>query len=328
MRISILTYLEGAGAERDPVVGQVADALRQGGHKVGVIGIYDDVSRLNAALKRGKPDLVFNLMEMFGENVGGDIAVAGLLDLLGLPYTGGGPGELYLAQDKGLTKKALAFDNVLFPDFAVFSKNADFETGGKLRMPLFVKPLRGDASIGIDGNALVHETSALMKRVLAIHEQCDDAALVEEYIDGRELYVSILGNREPKVFPAIELDFSGLPQGRPRVMSARAKWDQRSVEYKGTRSVVAELPDELRARVEKVSLDAYRALRVRDYGRIDLRVADTGDIFVIEVNPNCYLERASEFPMAASAGGLDYVQLINNIVDVAMERFPRRKVAK
>ena len=269
---------------------------------------------------RRRPELVFNLLEMFGDNVRGDVAVAGLLDLLNLRYTGGGPGELFLQQDKGLAKKALAFDKILYPDFAVFSRNADLETGGNLRMPLFVKPLASDASIGIDGDGLVRDASALMKRVLAIQEKCNDAALAEEYIEGREIYIGILGNREPLVFPPIEVDFSGMPHGMPHVMGAKAKFAVHSAEYKGTKSVLADLPPELCARVQKVSLDAYRALRVRDYGRVDLRVAPTGDIYVLEVNANCYLEESSEFATAAAAAGLDYPALINKIAELAVER--------
>src|SRR5205085_149628 len=142
-----------------------------------------------SGLTRRKPDLVFNLMEMFGKNLWGDIGVVGLLDLLGFPYTGGGPAEYALQQDKVITKKLLAFEKVDYPDFAVFARNTTFETGGNLRMPLFVKPLRAEASIGINGKSLVHNAQEMMKRIAAIHEQVRDAALAEEFIDGRELYV-------------------------------------------------------------------------------------------------------------------------------------------
>ena len=159
-----------------------------------------------------------------------------------------------------------------------------------------------------------------MKRVLAIHEKFNDAALAEEYIEGREFYVGVLGNRDPLAFPPIEMDFSGLPEGAPRVLDSKAKWDKNSAEYKGTKSVMADVPDELRARLQKVSLDAYRALRVRDYGRVDLRLTDTGEIYVIEVNANCYLEQESEFATAAAAAGLDYPAMINRLADLAVER--------
>ncbi len=207
----------------------------------------------------------------------------------------------------------------------MFARDTDFETGGNLRMPLFVKPLRSDASLGIGGKSLVHDAVALMERVTAIHKELDDSALAEEFIDGREFYVGVLGNSQPKALPPIEIDFTGLPEGVPKVMDSKAKWDERSKEYKGTQSVLAQLPDELRARLQKVAVDAYRALRVRDYGRVDLRLTDTGDIYVLEVNASCYLDKESEFAMAAAAGGLDYLRLIERIVDLALARHKKPK---
>lgn len=328
MKITVLTYLDSEdenSKDYDPVVRQVARTLRRLGHRVSILGVHGDVKRLITGLSRRRPDLVFNLMEMFGDNVFGDIPVTGLLDLLGLRYTGSGPGELYLSQDKGLTKKLLAFENILYPRFAVFSREAAFETGGNLRMPLFVKPLRSDASLGIGGKSLVHDAVALMERVAAIRKELNDYALAEEYIEGREFYVGVLGNAQPKALPPVEIDFTGFPDGVPKVMDSKAKWDERSKEYKGTRSVMAQLPDELRARLQKVAVDAYRALRVRDYGRVDLRLTETGEIYVLEVNASCYLERESEFAMAAAAAGLDYPRLVEQIVNLALERYGKRR---
>jgi D-alanine-D-alanine ligase len=325
MKITVLTHLEKEGArEHDVVVDQVAAALKKGGHRASILGVHGDLGRLSAGLRRRKPDLVFNLMETFGDNQLGAVGVAGLLDLLDMPHTGGGPGEFYIQEDKALTKKLLAFDHIRYPEFAVFSPEADLETGGSLRMPLFVKPLRMDASIGIDAGSLVHSTGELMERVALIHKQVHDAALVEEYIEGREFYVGVLGNQEPQAFPPIEMDFSGMPDGAPHVLDSRAKWDEGSAEYRGTRAVLADVPDELRARLQKVALDAYRALRLRDYGRIDLRLTEAGDVYVIEVNASCYLEQSSEFATAAAAAGLDYVALVNRITDLAVERHARR----
>jgi D-alanine-D-alanine ligase len=328
VKITVLTYLDSENEnskEYDQVVPQVARTLRRLGHRVSVLGVHGDVKRLIAGLSRRKPELVFNLMEMFGDNVFGDIPVTGLLDLLGLRYTGSGPGELYLSQDKGLTKKLLAFEDILYPRYAVFSRQAAFETGGNLRMPLFVKPLRSDASLGIGGKSLVHDAVALMERVAAIHKELEDSALAEEYIEGREFYVGVLGNSQPKALPPIEVDFTGFPEGVPKVMDSKAKWDERSKEYKGTKSVIANLPDELRARLQKVAVDAYRALRVKDYGRVDLRLTETGEIYVLEVNASCYLEKSSEFAMAAGASGLDYPRLIERIVNLASERMEKTR---
>ncbi|HWE37567.1 MAG TPA: hypothetical protein VG406_13445 [Isosphaeraceae bacterium] len=324
MRITILTHVDEEGSKAyDAVVPQVARALKAGGHNPSILGVHDDLGRLVSGLKRRKPDLVFHLLECFGDELIGDVQVAGVLDLLKLPYTGGGPAELSLRTDKALAKKVLAYDEIRVPDFAVFDRDG-FETGGNLRMPLFVKPLKADASLGIDGKrSLVHDADALMTRVAAIRKSFDGAALAEEYIEGREFYVGVLGNGEPIAFPPIEMDFGGLPDGLPRVLDGKAKWAEDSPEYRGTRPVLAELPDDLRARLQEVSLAAYRALKVRDYGRVDLRLTDAGDIYVIEVNASCYLESSGEFAAAAAAAGIDYETLINRIADLAAERFRR-----
>jgi len=317
MKITVLTGLEEKGATKlDVVVEQIAEALRENGHEVSTLAVWDDVRELVDGLGEHKPELVFNLLESFGDDTGADVAVAGLLNLLGLRYTGGGPGELYLRQDKALAKKVFAFEGILYPHYAIFTQDSDFETGGNLRMPLFVKPLSADASIGIEGDSLVRDATSLMRRVLAIHDQVNDSALVEEYIEGREIYVGVLGNREPVALPPIEVDFSGMPDGMPRVLGSKAKWAPESPEYKGTKSVLAEdLPDELRARLQKTALDAARAVRVRDYGRVDLRLTETGDIYVIEVNANCYLEKGSEFAVAAAAADIEFPALVQKIVD-------------
>ena len=321
MNITILYYLDDPhNSTPDVVVPQIEAALKQGGHKVSRLGVHGDLGKLHAGLRRRKPDLIFNLMESFGDSPFGAVGVVGVLDLLAIPYTGGGPGEFYLQEDKGLTKKMLAFDGVPCADFAVFSRDSDLETGGRLRMPLFVKPLCMDASIGIDGGSLVRSLRELVERVTLIHDQVKDSALVEEYIEGREFYVGVLGNATPLAFPLIEMDFTGFPEGQPHVLDARAKWDESSSEYKGTRAVLAEVPNELRARLQQVAVAAYRALRVRDYGRIDLRLSEAGDPYVIEVNASCYLERSGEFATAAAAAGLDYPTLANRIVELALER--------
>src|SRR5690606_31459552 len=205
---------------------------------------------------------------------------------------------------------------------------ADFETGGNLRMPLFVKPLRMEASIGIDERSLVRNTQQLMERVLYIHRTFGDAALAEEYIEGRELYVGIIGNEQLTALPPIEMDFSGLATGAIQIMDNKAKFDQTSDRYHGTKPVFPDLEPELKARLQRVSMAAYRALRVRDYGRVDLRLTETGEIFVIEVNANCYLEKDSEFARAAAAHGIEYSDLLDRIAQLALERWKHRSRAQ
>jgi D-alanine-D-alanine ligase len=329
MDITILAYLEPGDTTPDVVVEQAAAALTECGHTTSVLTIRRDVEELVRGLKARKPQLVFNLVESFGDDIlGGVMGVAGVLDLVQVPYTGGGPGEIFLQEDKALAKKLLAFEGIRYPDFATFPANADFETGGNLRMPLFVKPLRMDASIGIDERSLVRNTQQLMERVLYIQKTFGDAALAEEYIEGREFYVGVLGNAELVAFPPIEMDFSGLKAGSLRVMDSQAKFDETSERFHGTKAVLADIEPELRAKLQKASVDAYRALRVCDYGRVDLRLTETGEVYVIEVNANCYLEQSSEFVTAAAAHGIPYPALLNRIAELAIERWKHRSRAQ
>ncbi len=329
MDITILAYLEPGDEKPDIVMEQVAAGLEASGHKTSILTIRDDVIEMVEGLKKRKPHLVFNLVESFGDDImGGAMGVAGVLDLLEVPYTGGGPGEIYLQEDKALSKKLLAFEQIPYPDFATFYPQAEFETGGNLRMPLFVKPLRMDASIGIDERSLVRNTQQLMDRVSYIHKTFGDAALAEEYIEGREFYVSVLGNDSPTALPPLEMDFSGLKTGAVPIMDSEAKFDTTSDRYHGTTVVLPALDPALKARIQKISLQAYRALRVHDYGRIDLRLTETGEIYVIEVNANCYLEQGSEFARAAGELGIDYPTLLNRIAELAVERWKHRRRAQ
>ncbi len=325
MRITLLAYRSPSDSEVDVVIPQITQVLQQLGHEPQLLEFYDSVPNLIEGLRNQKPDLVFNLAENFGEDlIGGLIGVVGVLDLLQIPYTGSGPGELYLQEDKSLSKKLLAYENLDYPDFAAFWPDAGMETGGKLRMPLFVKPLRSDASYGIVAQeSLVHNTAELFERVAAIHRQFNDGALAEEYIEGREFYVGIIGNQQPIAFPPIEMDFSGLPEGAIHVMDSAAKFAEGSPEYQGTHAKVADdLTGEQCANLQDAAIKAYQVLRVRDYGRVDLRVTPSGKIYIIEVNANCYLEQASEFAMGAAAMELNYSALIDRILKEACSRSP------
>jgi len=322
MKIGLFVYVEQEDApEVDKSIDQIAVALRRNGHEATIVLVHSDVNRFIAELQEQQFDLVFNLLEQFGEGNLGLVEATGLYQLLDVPFTGSGPGEIFLQQDKALSKKLLAYEKILTPDYAVFTAEADLETGGNLRLPLFVKPLQMDASFGIEAKrSLVRNTTDLMERVIEIHKQFGDAALCEQYIEGREFYVGILGNLEAVALPPIEMDFSKMPEGMPHVKDSNAKFNESSVEYKSTKPVVADLPDELRAKLQQVALNSYRALRLRDYARVDLRLTEAGDIYVIEVNANCYLEMESEYAMAAKAAGIAFDELIEKIVQLARER--------
>lgn len=321
MIITVLTHLlkERDSKSYDIVIDQVSAGLKARGHDVSVFGVHGNMVKLIEGLRERKPDLIFNLMETFGKSQLGSIGVVGLLDLLGLPYTGGGPGEFYLQEDKGITKKILAYENIRYPAYAVTPVDADTKSTGDLRFPMFVKPLRMDASIGISSKSLVRTAKELSERINAIHK-LKDSALTEEYIEGREFFVALLGNKQPQVLPVLEVDFSGMPAGAPKILDAKAKWDKDSPEYKGSKVVLAELDPEMSAKIQKIALETYKALRVRDYGRVDLRMDEAGNVYVIEVNASCYLERNSELAMAAKAAGIEYEDLLERIVQLALER--------
>lgn len=326
MRIAVIAYLEPNETVPDVVVPQVARALRRNGHTVRVICEHDNIARLVTRLARFKPNLVFNLMEMFADNWNGDVGVVALLDVLRHKYTGGGPGEFTLAGDKVLSKRLLSHEGIRNARYQVYEQGHLPKRSTRARFPLMVKPSRGDASLGIDGGSVVATHKALRDRVRLIHHRHRDAALVEEYIDGREFFVGVIGNHKPLALPPLEVDFSALPQNIPRIMSREAKFDPSSQAFIGTRSVVPKLPKGLLRELQAVSIAAYKALRVRDYGRVDLRMDAKGKIFVIEVNPSCYLEEQSEFAMAARAAGIGYEALIDRIVKAARERVASRGV--
>ncbi len=312
MKITVLAYLDREDGEiADIVVGQAAAALRKAGHRVSVFGVHAEPRKLISGLMRRRPELVFNLLTRVGDHLLGAVPVVGALDLLGLPYTGAGPGENYLQDDHALTRKLLAFDRIACPAFAMVAHDADLQAAVKLRMPLSVKPTRMDSTSGTGAGALVYTTRELKERILEIHQKAHDIALVEEHIDGRDFYVGVLGNQSPVAFPPLEVDST--------------KWNERSAECRATRAVVADVPDQLRAGLHTVALDAYCALRVRDYGRLDLRVTETGDIYVIGVNASCCLEQSSEYATAAAAQGMDYPALVGRIAELAMERHQRRR---
>jgi D-alanine-D-alanine ligase len=323
LKISILFWEERGqeGVKHDEVVDEVSGALSEGGHKVSLIGINDDLRELLEKLDDKRPDLVFNLCERFADNDEYEMHVAAVLAMLGQPFTGTGPDGMALRQDKAITKKLLAFHGVHYPNYATFDKD-NLEFAGRMRFPLFVKPLHGDTSLGIDDSSLVTEYAKLVERISFIQTQLKVPALVEEYIEGREFYVAILGNNDAEILPVMELDFSKLPGRYPRIYGHEAKSDEASPQYGAVNAVVAtELAPEVRARITMAGREAANALKARDYARVDIRLSTDGVPMVVEVNANPYLERTSAFALAALQAGVGYTTLINRIVDIARKRW-------
>ncbi|HEY9226236.1 MAG TPA: ATP-grasp domain-containing protein [Gemmatimonadaceae bacterium] len=314
----------------DPVLDQLGDALRRLGHEAEPLVVDRDVNAIDdfaSTFRRLAPDLVFNVAESYGGKSALESNVAALLNLLGCRYTGSSPAGLLLAGDKTLTKKLLRFHGIQTPEFATIYRGA-LDWAGHLTFPVIVKPPQEDASLGISSASVVKDLKELFSRIDELQSEFQQPVLVEQFIEGREFYVGVLGNAHAEALPVIELDFSNFPPGRPRIASWEAKWgddgDARGAEYEGTQSVFpTDLDSDLEERMQCVAIEAFHALRLRDYARIDLRVSPSGEIYVIEVNPNCYLERDAEFARAARQHGVEYEALIGKIVDLASARYSR-----
>ncbi len=299
---------------------QIHEALKTLGHApiyLEIDGSAESLGRLAAT----ECDLVFNLTESWAGDDTKDIHLAAYLELLGRKFTGSGPGGLHLAQNKSLAKKIFAFHGIRTPYFASVHRGR-LDRSHDLQFPVIVKPAREDGSIGIAFNALCESIKDLMERIHDLHERFDSPVLIEEYIEGREMYVAVLGNGEPEALPVVELDLSKLPEGTPRIAGSEVKWEKGTLAYKVTKSVIpSDLDEKVAADLQQTALQAYRALELRDYGRIDMRLAPDGRVYVLEVNPNPWLAASAEFAMAAKKSGRDYPTLIGEIVDLALARY-------
>ncbi len=327
MKITILHAKDALDPPVDPVLEQLESALRAGGHQTERLAVDDRVEPLVTALNERQPELVFNLAESFGGKSALESNVAALLNLLDLRYTGSSPAGLLLAGDKALSKKVLSFHGVKTPEFATVYRGA-LDWAGDITFPVIVKPPQEDASLGVTGKSVVSDIKQLLEQIDALQAEFQQPALVEQFVEGREFYVGVLGNANAEALPVIELDFTGFPADKPKIASWEAKWgddgEGAGAEFAGTKSIFPEhLDEELDERMKKVAVDAFHALRLRDYARVDLRVTDAGEIYVIEVNPNCYLEKESEFARAAAKGGHEYDALIARIVELAAARYAR-----
>lgn len=323
MKVIVLHTAEALGPPEDPVLGQLETTLQRLGHEAQRLVVDDGIEPLVVRLNNARPDLVFNLAEAYRGLGAHESNVAGLLSLMGLRYTGSGPVGLLLAGDKTLTKKILGFHGIKIPEFATLTRGA-VGWADDVAFPLIVKPTYEDGSVGIDATSVVKDVRELLEKVDQMQRDYGETVLVEQFIEGREFYVGVLGNQEPRALPVIELDFSRFPAGRPRVASWDAKWERETAEYGGTTSVFpTDLPEGLVQDMQRVARQAFQALQLHDYGRIDLRVSDNGEIYILEVNPNCYLEKTAEFARAAGRDGFDYDELVARIVDLAAARYAR-----
>ena len=310
--------------QRKTDVQEVAGILRRAGHDV--LGLAVDGTRESLrALGSLETDLVFNLVESFGGDSTKEPHVAGYYDLLGLAYTGSGPRGLSLAMDKAVAKKLLAFHGITTPDFAVVWRGR-LDWAHDIAFPVIVKPVREDGSIGIGFDALAGNIKELMGRIDQLHAEFDHPVLIEQYIDGREIYMGVLGNAKPETLPAVELDMSHLPKGTPRIAGTEVKWEEGTRAYRGTKVRVPRLAPAVRETMERYAITAFQALALRDYARMDFRVTRDGTVYLIEANPNPYLHSGAEFMRAARASGRTHPATILEIVEHARSRYAGREV--
>ena len=299
---------------------EIFTALEKNDHEPSYCVLDGTVSTLTS-LGKNKSDLIFNLTESYAGDDTKDMNLAAYLDLLHLRYTGSGPHALHLAQDKVVAKKIIRFHGLHTPFFAV-SYRGRLDHSQDIHFPLIVKPSSEDGSIGIDAGSVVNTIKELMERTHYINEEFDCPVLIEEYIEGREIYMAVIGNERPEALPPVELDLSQLPEGMPKIAGHEVKFQKDTEAYKKTRSAVADgLDDETVEKLKQTAVTTYQVLKLRDYGRIDMRLAPDGNIYVIEANPNPWLSSSAEFAMAAREAGRTYPQLIGEIVSLAMARY-------
>jgi len=297
----------------------ITESLRELGHEPFTFPI-DGRPQTLARLARSDADLFFNLIESYNGDDTMEMHFAAYLDLIGKRYTGAGPQGSYLAMDKSIAKTIIR-DHGLFTPYSMVMDKGRVGHAQDIRFPVIVKPATEDASKGIDAAAVVSSIKDLFERISYIHDEFDAPALIEEYIEGREIYAAVLGNDPPEALPLIELDLSKLPKGTPRIASYDVKFDESTEAYKKTKSApVSDLDDEVTEEIQRVAITAFRALHLRDYARIDLRLGTNNRVYLIEANPNPWLSPIAEFAMAAKESGRSYTQMIDVIVKAAMAR--------
>lgn len=301
----------------------VVTALRGMGHEVRPLGVRSDLGAIKQAIEDWKPHIAFNLLEEFDGVVLYDQNVVSFLELLRMPYTGCNPRGLMLGRDKGLSKKILSYHRIPFPDFAVFPIGQAVKRPKRLAFPLIVKSVCEEASLGISQASIVEDDDKLRERVAFIHETVGTGAIVERYIEGRELYVGVLGNQRLQVLPVWELDLSNLPDEARRIATQKVKWNVKyQTKYGITSGAAKDLPDGMPERIKHLAKRVYRALGLSGYARMDLRLDRDGNVYVIEANPNPQIGRGEDFPESAELAGLPYHALLQRIITLGLRWQP------
>ncbi len=312
-------------AETRADVPAIRKVLKEGGYNVKTLGLRRINSKVISHIESVNPDVIFNLCEsLYGESRH-EMYVAGLFELLKIPYTGSPPFALGLALNKRKSKQILRSAGLPVPSSVMAISGQSFSLSD-LEAPYIIKPVREDASAGISSKSVVNTKEEVEERVKFIHENYRQPALIEEFIPGREINVSVLGGNESKILAIGEIDFSKMPKDEPNIVSYKAKWNPKSAVYVATEPICpAKLDDEIKTKIEKAALKAYVEIGCRDYARIDMRLKEDGKFYILEVNTNPDISPDSGFNRAANVFGMNYGQMICEIVSYALQRTPRKE---
>lgn len=304
----------------------VLTALRDLGHTVTPLGVADELAPIRRAIAETKPQIVFNLLNHFHGVASYEAHVVSYLELLKIPYTGCNPRGLTLAGDKALSKKILAFHRIPVPTFRVYRMGHVVRAPRGLEFPMIAKSVNEHASVGIAQKSIVHDEAQLRERVEFVHRTVGTDAIVERYIDGREIYVGVMGNERLKVLPIWELTFRNLPDSAEPIATSKVKWDLQYQKKVGVRTGPAEsLSEDVRSRIERVSRRVFRALNLTGYARLDFRLDAEGRPWVLEANPNPDLCFGEDFAESAEHSGIEYTKLVQRLLQLGLRYAPAWK---
>jgi D-alanine-D-alanine ligase len=296
----------------------VISTLKKMGHEVSPVGVYNSLGVIGNALIEHKPHIAFNLLEEFHGYPLYDQHVVSYLELMKQPYTGCNPRGLTISHDKALAKMVLAYHRIHVPAFAVFHMNRKVKRSKRLKFPLLVKSISEEGSVGIARASIVNDDEKLAERVEFIHRQTKTHAIAEQYIAGREIYVSVIGNQRLQTYTPWELVIEKLPEGAPNIATSKLKWDPAYQEKVGVVTKAAELDKAMRDKLERLSKKIYRTLFLSGYARLDYRVTDEGQIFLLEANPNPQIADHEDFADSANHSGVDYEALLQKIIALGL----------
>ncbi|MBP9855399.1 MAG: ATP-grasp domain-containing protein [Candidatus Omnitrophica bacterium] len=297
----------------------VYKALIANNFEVSLIGINNDLNPFFEEINENRPDVIFNLVEVFNNKSSLEKNVAALLEMVGIPYTGATSENMFLCSNKELNRKLFRFHKIKIPYFYSFYRGHKIWLPKKMNLPCIVKPISEEASRGISQASLVENEAALIERVKFIHESMNMDAICEEFVEGRELYVTVMGHKKLTVFSPREMLFGELPEDS-RIATYKAKWDENYREKWGIKSVhVGKLADGVLEEIEDVCKRAYRALNIKSYLRLDIRVTADRKIYIIEPNANPCIAKVDEVALSAQKDGISYQKLIKKIVSLALQ---------